>query len=85
MNVLCTLVVCLQGMKVSCTLLCLQGMKVSCTLVCLQGMKVSCTHFQCALYALTQLRDHYSASFCSDFNSNLVSFYINLLLVSACT
>lgn len=54
-------------------------------MVCLkysQGMKVSCTHFQCAAWAFQHLRDEFPQPRGSDTAHELLSFYIQVMLVS---
>ena len=46
-----------------------------------QGMKVSCTHFQCAAWAFTQLRDCYSSAYSPDMSDDVLTFQLNLMLV----
>ena len=53
-------------------------------LLLLQSMKVACTHFQCASGAFEYLRDHFGSAMMSlDFSHELLTFHVNLMLVSS--
>jgi tyrosine-protein phosphatase non-receptor type 23 len=46
-------------------------------------MKVACTHFQCAAWAFEFLRDHFgSSNFSVDMSHEVLTFQVNLMLVS---
>ena len=44
-------------------------------------MKVACTHFQCAAGAFGYLKDHFQSYMSPDISFDLMTIYINLMLV----
>lgn len=48
---------------------------------CFQGMKIACTHFQCAAWALSQVKDLFPQPKGSDMSHDLLLFFVNIFLV----
>lgn len=48
-----------------------------------EGMKIACTHFQCAAWALQQVRDVFPQPKGSDMSHDLLTFFIDVFLAQA--
>uniref|UniRef100_A0A2R5LL12 Putative tyrosine-protein phosphatase non-receptor type 23 n=1 Tax=Ornithodoros turicata TaxID=34597 RepID=A0A2R5LL12_9ACAR len=48
-----------------------------------EGMKIACTHFQCAAWALQQVRDAFPQPKGSDMSHDLLSFFVDVFLAQA--